>query len=283
MPGGGFGSMPRSRRVVMMGGIVFELCAESIQACLAAREGGAHRIELCSALSEGGLTPSHALIEVAVQRSGLPVHVLLRPRGGDFVYSADEFQLMRDDLLHARRLGAKGFVLGILDPEGRVDVERTSEMVALAAPLEMTFHRAFDYTASLDQALEDIIASGCHRVLTSGGEPDVVAGAATLAHLVRQAAGRIEIAVGGGLRLADAARLAQSTGANHFHGSVRRAQPGVNNQYRNWAIEESDEDGPAARFIVEPGDVRAMIAALRATGNGDRAAQQNALRSAPEA
>src|SRR6185437_15069829 len=126
-----------------MGSIVFELCAESIQACLSAREGGAHRIELCSALSEGGLTPSHALISEAVQRSGLPVHVLLRPRGGDFLYTADEFQLMRDDLIHARRLGAKGFVLGILQSDGRVDTERTRELVELATPLEITFHRAF--------------------------------------------------------------------------------------------------------------------------------------------
>lgn len=265
-----------------MGNIVFELCAESIQACLAAREGGAHRIELCTALSEGGLTPSHALIRQAVERSGLPVHVLLRPRGGDFLYSADEFQLMRDDLLHARQLGAKGFVLGILNADGRVDIARTRELVVLAAPLEVTFHRAFDYTASLDQALEDIIASGCRRVLTSGGEPDVVTGAATLAHLVRLSAGRIEIAVGGGLRLADAARLAQSTGASHFHGSVRRVQPGVNGQYRTWAIEEADEVSPAARFIVEPGDVRAMIEALHATNSGDRAPQHSGPRSSSD-
>ena len=266
-----------------MGTIVFELCAESIQACLAAREGGAHRIELCSALSEGGLTPSHALISEAVQRSGLPVHVLLRPRGGDFLYTADEFQLMRDDLIHARRLGAKGFVLGILQCDGSVDTERTRELVELATPLEITFHRAFDYTASLDLALEDIIASGCHRVLTSGGEPDVVAGAATLAHLVRLAAGRIEIAVGGGLRLPDAARLAQSTGARHFHGSVRRPQPGANGQHRSWAIEDSGEDsGPGETFtqhIVNPADVRAIIESLRGQENGDAAEKPESSRS----
>lgn len=261
-----------------MGSIVFELCAESIQACLAAREGGAHRIELCSALSEGGLTPSHALISEAVQRSGLPVHVLLRPRGGDFLYTADEFQLMRDDLLHARRLGAKGFVLGILRSDGRVDTERTREIVELAAPLEITFHRAFDYTASLDRALEDIIASGCNRVLTSGGEPDVAAGAATLAHLVRLAAGRIEVAVGGGLRLHNAAGLAQFTGARHFHGSVRRPQP-VNGQHRSWAIEDSGEDsGPgetSTQYIVDPADVRAIIESLRGSKNGNANREPN--------
>ncbi len=257
----------------MASNIVFELCAESIQACLAAREGGAHRIELCTALSEGGLTPSHALIKQAVERSGLPVHVLLRPRGGDFVYTADEFQLMCEDLLHARRLGARGLVLGILLPDGRVDIERTREMVALAAPLEITFHRAFDYTASLDHALEDVIASGCHRLLTSGGEPDVVTGAGTLARLVRLAAGRIEIAVGGGLRCRNAASLAQLTGARHFHGSVRRAQPESSlpqqASERRWEIEEFDQDGStAARFLVDPNDVRAMIESLNDPPNG---------------
>src|SRR5215475_7929784 len=124
--------------------ITFELCAESLEACLVAREGGADRIELCSALSEDGLTPSHAMIRAAVQRSGLPVYVLLRPRGGDFVYDDGEFALMREDLLHARDLGASGFAVGVLRANGSVDVERTRELVELAAPLEVTFHRGFD-------------------------------------------------------------------------------------------------------------------------------------------
>ncbi|GGA54639.1 hypothetical protein GCM10011507_02410 [Edaphobacter acidisoli] len=159
-------------------------------------------------------------------------------------------------------------MLGILHADGRVDIERTREMVALAAPLEITFHRAFDYTASLDHALEDVIAAGCSRVLTSGGEPDVVTGADTLAHLVRHAAGRIEIAVGGGLRRKNAASLAQSTGARHFHGSVRRAQTGAGEQERTWELEEFERDGPTAtRFIVDPSDVRSMIESLSRNGN----------------
>src|ERR1700678_1154508 len=124
--------------------IIFELCAESTQACLAAREGGADRIELCTALSEGGLTPSQGLIRAAVLRSGLPVHVLLRPRGGDFLYTDDEFALKPEDPPHARTPGARGFVLGILRTDGTVDMERTRELVDRAAPLEITFHRAFD-------------------------------------------------------------------------------------------------------------------------------------------
>ena len=238
--------------------IVFELCAENIQACLVAREGGASRIELCSALSEGGLTPSHGLIREAVNRSGLPVHVLLRPRCGDFVYSQPEFEVMAEDLRHARALGAAGVVLGILRSDHTVDVKRTLELVNLAGPIEVTFNRAFDHTGSLEQSLEDLIAIGCKRVLTSGGERDVVGGEESLARLVKQAAGRIDIAVGGGLTLKNAASVAQATGAQHFHGSLRRL--GTNQMV------EEPTDGPAApslftksRFVVDASDVRSMI------------------------
>jgi copper homeostasis protein len=245
--------------------IIFELCAESIQACLAAREGGADRIELCTALSEGGLTPSHGLIHTAVQRSGLPVHVLLRPRGGDFLYTEDEFALMREDLLHARSLGASGFVLGILRADGTVDMERTRELVDLAAPLEITFHRAFDYTVSLERALENVIATGCRRVLTSGGKRDVLAGADRLARLVELAAGRIEIAAGGGLRLKDAADIARTTLASHFHGSLRRSEASRMQHERHWVLEDADQFDGASRFVVDVDDVRAMIGSLRSS------------------
>lgn len=243
--------------------IIFELCAESIQACLAAREGGADRIELCTALSEGGLTPSHGLTRAAVLRSGLPVHVLLRPRSGDFLYTDDEFALMCEDLLHARALGASGFVLGILRADGTVDMERTRELVDLAAPLEITFHRAFDYTVSLDQALEDVINTGCRRILTSGGERDVLAGAERLARLVQLAGGRIEIAAGGGLRIKDAATLARTTLAVHFHGSLRRSEASEMQHEHHWVLEDPDQFDGASRFVVDVADVRAMIDNLR--------------------
>ena len=238
--------------------IIFELCAETLDACLAAREGGANRIELCSALSEDGLTPSHALIRAAVAQSGLPVYVLLRPRGGDFVYSEREFALMRDDLLHARSLGASGFALGLLRADGTVDVERTRELVALAAPLEVTFHRAFDGTPSLDAALEDVIDAGCRRVLTSGGERDVVAGAANLARLMERSGDRIAVAAGGGLRIQNAPFVAAATKVRHFHGSVRRRVEVTTKIAR-------EKPGPlaTAMYVVDPGDVRAMIEALK--------------------
>lgn len=239
--------------------ITFELCAETLQACLAAREGGADRIELCSALSEDGLTPSHALIHAAVQQSGLPVYVLLRPRAGDFFYTTDEFSLMREDLLHARELGARGFALGLLYANGMVDLERTRELVELAAPLEVTFHRAFDLTPSLDAALEDVIAAGCRRVLTSGGEPDVVAGADHLATLMERAAGRIIVAAGGGLHVDNAGLVARTTHLGHFHGSVRRRAERVSAA----GVSEVLQSTTGAQYTVDPSDVRAMIKALR--------------------
>jgi len=238
--------------------MIFELCAETIDACLAAREGGAHRIELCSGLSEGGITPSHGLILDAVERSGLPVHVLVRPRGGSFVYSASEIDVMRRDILHIKELGAAGAVFGILWPDGRVDVEATRALVQLARPLKVTFHRAFDATPSLPQALEDVIATGADRLLTSGGQPNVVAGSAALAELVRLAGDRIEIAIGGGLRLENAASLARVTHAKHFHGSLRRRLKQVASPTE--VAGESLSMGP--QYVVDADDVRALIQRL---------------------
>jgi copper homeostasis protein len=186
------------------------------------------------------------------------VHVLLRPRGGDFVYSAAEFDVMREDLENAHRLGAKGVVLGLLSTDGTVDVKRTRELVDLAGSLDVTFNRAFDYAASLEQALEDVIAAGCKRVLTSGGERDVVSGAESLARLVEQAAGRIEVAVGGGLRLKNAAAVARMTGARHFHGSLRRRASSPMRYEGPGMLEDADEF-TQTRFVVDIGDVRTMI------------------------
>jgi copper homeostasis protein len=238
--------------------IIFELCAETIDACLAARIGGADRIELCSGLSEGGLTPSHGLACAAIERSGLPVHVLIRPRGGDFLYSDDEIAVMAEDILHMKQQGAAGVVLGLLRADGTVDVERTRTLADRARPMAVTFHRAFDNTPSLTEALEDVIAIGCERVLTSGGERDVMAGARHLAELVRQAEGRIQIAVGGGLRLQNAASLARTTGAEHFHGSLRRRLAVAKTVSAN-----GDGAGTGTRYVVDAKTIRSVIARLQ--------------------
>ena len=242
-----------------MRNIIFELCAETIDACLAAKEGGAHRIELCSGLSEGGLTPSHGLVQAAIERSGLPVHVLLRPRGGDFMYTRPEVAVMREDIQHVKQLGAVGIVLGLLRTDGSVDVEGVRDLVQFAHPMKVTFHRAFDVTPSLPQALEDVITTGCDRILTSGGHRDVVEGTSCLSELIVQAKHRIVVAVGGGLRLKDAASLARLTGAAHFHGSLRRRLS--TGRPSNEAIDESRSFGE--RYIVDPDDIRSIIHQLQ--------------------
>jgi copper homeostasis protein len=200
--------------------MVFELCAETLEACLAAQEGGADRIELCAALGMDGLTPSHAFIEQAVSYCRIPIHVMVRPHAESFCYDASAFSSMCDEIQYIRSVGAAGVVLGVLLGDGSVDIERTRALVQLAHPLEVTFHRAFDATPDLEQALEDVVASCCHRVLTSGGAADVVAGSAMLARLVARASDRIAVAVGGGLRLHNARQVSQCTHARHFHGSL---------------------------------------------------------------
>jgi len=228
--------------------VVFELCAEHVDACLVAREGGAARIELCSSLSEGGLTPSQELQRVAIEQSGLPVYVLLRPRGGNFVYSDHEFALIEDDLNHARQLGASGFVAGVLKADGSVDQSRMRRLVDLVGPLEVTFHRAFDASSDLERALEDVIETGCRRILSSGGAKNVLAGADRLGALVEQAAGRIVIAAGGGLRVGDAAEVARRSRTTHFHGSMRRRRSGARAN---------------GGMVTDVSDIRDVVEALR--------------------
>lgn len=237
--------------------ITFELCAESLEACLLARAGGADRIELCTDLDADGLTPEDDLVRAAVERSGLPVFMLVRPRARDFVYSDPEFAQMQQDVLRGRDLGVSGFALGVLKPDRSVDVARTQALVKLAGPLEVTFHRAFDQTPSLPAAFEDVLQTGCRRILTSGGALDVYRGAAALTALVQQARGRIEIAAGGGLRAEGATDLVRQTGGRHFHGSVRSYS-------EDGSIEgRSIEDRSGRLPVVRQADVRALTDQLR--------------------
>ncbi len=209
---------------------IFELCAQTLPACLAASAGGAHRIELCSSLEVGGLTPPISLVEAAVQQCAVPVHVLLRPVADQYRTSPSVVAALVSSLQAVARAGAAGVVLGLLQEDGTVDLSQTRALVRLASPLPVTFHRAFDSTPDLFQALEDVIATGCTRVLTSGGAPDVLTGAPTLARLVQQAGSRIDVAIGGGLRLENAQAVARITAGRHFHGSLRHIQNGLTEQ-----------------------------------------------------
>lgn len=197
--------------------ITVEVCIDSVASAVAAERGGAQRVELCSDLLEGGVTPSLGLLGVVRSKVSIAVHPIIRPRPGDFCYSDSEFECMQRDIEVAKAEGADGVVLGILHPEGSVDVERTRQLVEFARPLSVTFHRAFDMSADLFRALEDVCVTGASRILTSGGEQECLQGIATLAKLVQSARGRVSIMAGGRIGIRDAATIVEKTGVTELH------------------------------------------------------------------
>lgn len=199
-----------------------EVIAFNIQSCLIAEIAGAHRIELCDNPGEGGTTPSFGMISMARESTSLQLYPIIRPRGGDFLYSDDEFAIMTRDVQVCKELGCDGVVLGLLNADGTVDTERTSRLVHAAYPMGVTFHRAFDRVYDHRKALEDVIRCGCERILTSGLQPTVSEGIDTLKSLTDQADGRIIIMPGSGLRSSNLAEIAQKTGAVEFHSSARK-------------------------------------------------------------
>ena len=199
-----------------------EICVDSVESACAAQEAGAERVELCSALSEGGVTPSLGLINAVKSNLDIKLNVLVRPRAGDFLYSDTEFGVMRRDIDLAGESGADGIVAGILRSDGNIDVERTAFLAEYAAPMSLTFHRAFDMCRDPLQALNDIISTGSDRILTSGHARKAVDGYALINSLVKAASGRIVIMPGGGIDEYNIAVLANSTGAREFHLSGRR-------------------------------------------------------------
>lgn len=212
--------------------MILEICTGSIESVLAAKAGGAQRVELCSALAEGGVTPSVGLMREARQVEGIKMNVLIRPRGGDFLYSEEEIRIMEADIRAAREVGADGVVIGALTKEGNVDMPACRRLVAAAGEMSVTFHRAFDMVRDMDKALEDVIALGCDRILTSGLMPTAEEGIANLAKLVEKANGRISIMPGSGVSPANAAKIVLATGAGEIHASARSSRASQM-EYRN--------------------------------------------------
>ncbi len=197
--------------------ILLEVLVESVESARAAVTGGADRLEVCQNLFEGGTTPSAGLVTALHRTVPLPLHVMIRPRGGDFCYSEEEFEVMRQDLRILKGLGASGVVLGLLNPNGTVDTVRTAELIAMARPLSVTFHRAIDMTRDVFEALEALAELGVDRVLTSGGEASVIEGAEVIAEMVRRAGNRIGVMPGGGIRERNVERVLRITGAREIH------------------------------------------------------------------
>lgn len=194
-----------------------EICIDSVASALAAQAGGADRVELCANLVEGGTTPSYGMIKLVKEKCGLGLMVIIRPRGGDFLYDEDEKQVCLEEIEAARALGVYGVVIGALNKDATIDKEFTKLMLERAQGMEVTFHRAFDMTVDLSIALEELIDLGITRVLTSGGKADVHAGAEVIADLVKQANGRISIMPGGGVSKGDVAALVKKTGVTEVH------------------------------------------------------------------
>ena len=204
----------------MLSDLLLEITVETVDSALAAEHAGADRIELCAELNQGGTTPALAAMRKVHEELEIPVFPIIRPRKGDFVYTESEFAAMRRDIAFARDLGMEGVVLGILRPDNSIDVERTRELVELAHPLEVTFHRAFDYANDLLKSLEDVISTGATRLLTAGGAKSAPEGAATLAKLVQAAGDRIIVLPGAGLHAGNIAQVATETAAREFHSGL---------------------------------------------------------------
>ncbi len=199
-----------------------EICANSVASCLEAQKGGAYRVELCAAIPEGGTTPSYGDITVARELLDIKLNVIIRPRSGDFLYSALEHRIMLKDIEIARQLGVDGVVIGCLTAEGEVDMERNRELIDAAGEMSVTFHRAFDMCHDPFDSLEKIISLGCHRILTSGQQQQAEQGVPLLKELVQRADDRIIIMPGSGINMNNITTIARETGAKEFHLSARK-------------------------------------------------------------
>ncbi|HVT51126.1 MAG TPA: copper homeostasis protein CutC [Dongiaceae bacterium] len=245
--------------------MLFEICVEGIDGAVAAQEGGGDRIELCASLLEGGITPSFGTIRAALKLCWIPIHVILRPRGGDFLYSEAEFATMLDDAAQLRKLDTAGIVIGCLTEDGRIDEDRMKALIEAAAPLRVTCHRAFDMTRDPEAALEALIRCGVHRVLTSGQQPRAVDAIPLLKRLNRQAGDRIIVMACGALAPDNIAEVVRETGGTEFHFAAPKTVPS-GMAYRNAEVGMGGTalDREYSNTVTDPDLVRATIAAARA-------------------
>jgi copper homeostasis protein len=216
---------------------LLEISVETLDGATAAERGGADRIEFCGNLSAGGVTPDAELLRVVRAQIRIPIFSMIRPRAGDFDYSGAEFSEMRRSIAEAKESAMDGIVLGVLTKDNRVDVDRTRELVELARPLPVTYHRAFDESADLREALEDVIKTGARRILTSGGTKDALESAAVLAKLIAAARSRVTIIPGAGINASNISLIAEQTGAREFHSGLGSVLPYGSSEYEKFERE----------------------------------------------
>lgn len=238
--------------------IQMEVCANSLSSALAAQEGGAVRVEFCDNLPEGGTTPSYAQLKLAKELLHILVYPIIRPRGGDFLYSDLEFRLMKEDIKICKSLNCDGVVIGILKDDGSIDKARCAELIELARPMKITFHRAFDMCNDLEQGLEDLIELGCERVLTSGAAASALAGATRIKALIKQAAGRISIMPGAGVKTDNIAEIIRITGATEFHASAKHAVKSEM-QFRNPNLSMGTSEDEFSYDLTDVNTVKTLI------------------------
>ena len=202
-----------------------EVCAESVESALIAQTEGAYRVELCGSLIEGGTTPSYAQIKIAREKLSIKLYVIIRPRGGNFLYNGLEFDIMKEDIHKCGEIGCNGIVIGILHADGSIDKSRTAQLVAIAKSYSMgvTFHRAFDVCNDLFIGLNDVIETGCERILTSGGKSIAPEGTSVIKKLIELAGDRIIVMPGSGLTPENIVKVAKSTNAMEFHGTFKES------------------------------------------------------------
>lgn len=238
----------------------FEICVDSVAGVRAAGDAGAHRVELCANLLEGGTTPSLGTIRRARMVTGIGLHVIIRPRGGDFLYDEDEFAAMAADIAAARAEGADGVVFGLLAEDGTVDRDRTRRLIEAARPLAVTFHRAFDMARDPLAALETLIELGVERVLTSGQEATALEGLPLIADLVARAAGRIVVMPGGGITPGNVARIVAGSGAAEIHFAALESAESAMTFRRPQVFMGGELRAPEyARAVTSAAQVRAVM------------------------
>lgn len=243
---------------------IIEIAVTDYTSAASAAQGGADRIELCTALSEGGLTPSYALIETCKKDFNIPIFPIIRPRAGDFLYTDKEFEIIQKDVLLCKQLNCEGIVTGFLLENGDIDKKSISRITELAFPVQVTFHRAFDRCRDPFQALEDIIAAGCQRILTSGQKIKAMEGRELIKQLIDAAKGRIIIMPGSGVRKENIKELAEKTGAKEFHSSLAIfAASKMNFIHPAFALAEREFSCAA----VKPDDVHELREALQDLAN----------------
>ena len=233
--------------------MLLEIIAFNIQSCATIQNAGAQRIELCGNPTEGGTTPSYGFIKAAREVTGIQLFPIIRPRGGDFLYSNEEFEIMKSEIKLCKEFGCDGVVIGLLNADGTIDKKRTAALVSLAYPLEVTFHRAFDRVKDMYIALEDVIEAGCGRILTSGLFPTAEQGMGNLQKLVEAAKNRIVIMPGSGVRSDNINNIAQKTGASEFHSSARILSASLMQHYNknmNETLEYNTVDEDEVKKLV---------------------------------